>query len=174
MWSRQEKTRYGPFCDEHSGEPQGLDQLASRLHDEAKRLADRYPASPQMIETNIVTRRPRIRATLTALATIAALLVAVASPMLSDGLLRHREADRLVSRFSSSQRRPKVSDTNDQAQVPSASESASSPTPAAGPSVESTVEVEAISFLLEVSDPELEALLDLFEEQRSEPTRLSI
>lgn len=149
------------------------DELEAGLRRDAARLAARYPAQkPRPIPRHV--DRPRsfhsVRPLVLASAT---LLIIIAARWLPSG----NESDVPVQRT--------LADASDQtiaiADGPNDfAEAAASLAPADHGAVGTAFapadasQWESPVFLLEVSDPELEALLDLWETDRTEPTRLSI
>jgi len=165
------------FRDSQSGtshDVRRLDELGSQLHREARRLAARYPAARPQIIVPAAANSSLYRTMTYATLAIAAVVIAAFSPILSDRWAPRGESDRMVSRSSTPGIRTEILDAPSEATAPSPAILASTPRSSGGASLDSTAEIDAHSFLLQVSDPELEALLDLWEEERSEPTRLSI
>ena len=177
MRFRQVGTPHDELADQRSGELRAareLEDLGARLRHDAGRLATRYPAPPARIVAPAPMYSTAFGMAAVVALTLAATIVAVLSPMLSERWPAHSEPDRLVSAPESPGHSMEISIASNQARPARSGDVATSPPSSGAPSTDSTAEADSPNFLLEVSDPELEALLDLWEEERSEPTRLSI
>jgi hypothetical protein len=176
---RSERRR--TFSDEvgydGSDEPQTerrLEQLGTRLQHEAARLAARYPAEPPGRGGMLSQRRWSANAAGVTWLAAAVVLVIAVSPWLVNRWQYRLNPDRpLAGVFPTRSPATDTAGTGRPASAPSidvAGHTAmvASRVAAAAPEIESPV------FLLEVSDPELEALLDLWETHGTESTRLSI
>jgi hypothetical protein len=149
------------------------DELGARLRRDAARLAARYPAhSPRPVPERVGRLRsfhsfgPLVLASLT-------LLIIIAARWLPSG----NESDVPVPRTladASEQTIAIAVAPNDSAGVAAALAPADQVSSGSAPAPADASQWESPVFLLEVSDPELEALLDLWETDRMEPTRLSI
>jgi hypothetical protein len=176
MGSERRKTfsaRVGHEGPDESQIEHRLEQLGARLQREAARLAVRYPARTSWRVVPVPERRWSATAVgVTWLAAVA--LVLVASPWLVNRWQQvwrpeHPLADASlagnVAADTAGRGWPLAAPSTDVAGY----EAAVTSRAVTGPT-----EFESPVFLLEVSDPELEALLDLWETDRTEPTRLSI
>jgi hypothetical protein len=181
MRSERRRTFSGEHETLDTGDPQVdrcLDELGARLHRESVRLAGRYPATrPQIMAVPAPRRSLGNTAWVTALAA-AAIVAIVVSPRLRDANPVGQPPGRaVVSAASAVVPEPaKVEQARDivaPEAVPFSESVPLSPMVASHAPVSMT-EPESPVFLLDVSDPELEALLDLWEEERPERTRLSI
>jgi hypothetical protein len=151
-----------------------LEQLGARLQREAARLAARYPAQTARRVVPLPERRWSATAVrVTWLAAAVALLIAVSPWLVNRWLQRGRPEHSLAGALLAENVAADNAGTGCPLAPPSIGvaghERAVSSHPATGPA-----EFESPVFLLEVSDPELEALLDLWETDRTEPARLSI
>jgi hypothetical protein len=176
MGSERRKTFSGRV--EHEGPDESqiehrLELLGARLQREAARLAVRYPAQTSRRVVPLPERRWSATAVRGAwLAAVALVLLFLPSlvnrwqqvwrpehPLADASLTGNVAADTAVTRWRLTA--PSTDVAGHEQAV--SSHAATVPT-----------EIESPVFLLEVSDPELEALLDLWETDRTEPTRLSI
>ena len=189
MRSERRRTFSGELENQDSGDPQvnrSLDELGARLHREAVRLAARYPADrPQIVASPAPRRSFGNAAWVTMLAAAAVVAIAV-SPWLRDSKQLRQQTDRTVATAAGTKmgQAPGVQDLEPvpftelakMGQAPGVQDLEPVPFSKLVASSEpvSMTEVESPVFLLDVSDPELEALLDLWEKERPEKTRLSI
>ena len=149
------------------------DELEAGLRRDAARLAARYPAQTPRPIPRHVDRPSSFHSVRPLVLASATLLIIIAARWLPSG----NESDVPVQRT--------LADASDQTIAigdgpNDFAEAAASLAPADHGAVGATFapadasQWESPVFLLEVSDPELEALLDLWETDRTEPTRLSI
>jgi hypothetical protein len=183
MRSERRRTFSGELESQNSGDPQVnrcLDELGTRLRRESVRLAARYPADrPQIVAPPAPRRSFGNAAWVTVLAAAAVVAIAV-SPWLRDSKQLRQQTDRAVASAPGTKmgQAPGIHDLepSKMGQAPGIHDL--EPVPfselVASHSPVSATEVESPVFLLDVSDPELEALLDLWEKERPEKTRLSI
>ncbi len=147
------------------------DELGSRLRRDAARLAARYPARmPRLLSGH--GGRPR------------SFLSVVPFVLASAAILILIAVNRQPSSNESGVAQPRsLADATDQTIADSPTDFADAAASTAlgdhGANPAALVPADVLQwespvFLLEVSDPELEALLDLWETDRTEPTRLSI
>jgi hypothetical protein len=189
MRSERRRTYPGEIESQNSGDPQVdrcLDELGARLRRESVRLATRYPANRPQIAASPAPRRSFGNAAwVTALAAAAVVAIAV-SPWLRDSKQLRQQTDRAVA-SAAGPKMGQAPDIHDLEPVPFSepvkmgqAPDVHAPEPVSfSPLMAShtpviVTEVESPVFLLDVSDPELEALLDLWEKERPEKTRLSI
>jgi hypothetical protein len=165
-------------CAGHEGRGESqlehrLEQLGARLQREAARLAARYPTQPSRRAVPVPERRGSATAVRVAWLAAVALVMLVSPWLVNRWQLCWRPEHPLADAALAENVTADSTGTGWPLAPPSTAvpghEVAATSRAATGPT-----EIESPVFLLEVSDPELEALLDLWETHRTEPTRLSI
>jgi hypothetical protein len=176
MGSDRTKTSTGRVGHEERDQSQiehRLEQLGTRLQREAVRLAARYPTQREWRLASVPQRR--WSATAVRVAWLAAVvLVMLVSPWLLNRWQQHwRPEHPLAGAVLAGNIAEEAASTGWPLAAPSTAVSGHEVAAISNAATDPT-EIESPVFLLEVSDPELEALLDLWETHRTEPTRLSI
>ena len=151
------------------------EDLAVRLRRDAERLAAAYPPRrPAAFDRATRTvARPRVGRTFTLTAAVVALAVAIPW-LLNRSPLPTRPGRSTASGSSSAPTAPLIAETTRRPATRSSRELASVMVDSLPTALPPSTDTTTPGFLTDVSEPELEALLDLWEHDDTETTRLSI
>lgn len=147
------------------------DELGARLRRDAARLAARYPAPMPRPLAGPLVRSRRLNSVVPILLASVVVLILIAVGWQPGSNESDVPRPRGLADASDQTIAESPNDLTAAAASSAADDHGSSPIAFEPPGVS---QWESPVFLLEVSDPELEGLLDLWETDRTEPTRLSI